>query len=86
MSATAHLPRLAPSRPPHETWLTRLRLRLRRDDLDRKLLAGADPRRRDDLERRAEELTGAEERRRILTTAGHLGPLWCAQVTSRASP
>jgi hypothetical protein len=65
MSATAHLTRLAPSRPPRETWLTRLRLRLRRDDLDRKLAAGVDPSRHDDLERRAEELTGAEERRRI---------------------
>lgn len=68
MSATSHLvqlARLAPSRPPRETTLTRLRLRVRRDELDRKLAAGADPRRPDDLGRRAEELTGAEERLRI---------------------
>jgi hypothetical protein len=68
MSATSHLAnlaRLAPSRPPRETTLTRLRLRVRRDELDRKLAAGADPHRHDDLGRRAEELTGTEERLRI---------------------
>jgi hypothetical protein len=65
MSATAHLGRLAPAHPSRESVLTRLRLRVRRDELDRKLAAGADPHRHDDVGRRAEELTGAEERRRI---------------------
>ena len=68
MSATSHLvqlARLVPSRPPRESTLTRLRLRVRREELDRKLAAGADPHRHDDLGRRAEELTGTEERLRI---------------------
>lgn len=68
MSATSHLvqlARLAPSRPSGESTLTRLRLRVRRDELDRRLAAGADPLRHDDLGRRAEELTGVEERLRI---------------------
>ncbi|HEX3362124.1 MAG TPA: hypothetical protein VHS74_14110 [Solirubrobacterales bacterium] len=65
MSATSHLGRLAPAHQPRESVLTRLRLRVRRDELDRKLAAGADPRRHHDLGRRAEELTGVAERRRI---------------------
>lgn len=68
MSTTSHLvqlARLAPSRPSRESTLARLRLRVRRDELDRKLAAGADPRRQDDLGRRAAELGGAEERLRI---------------------
>ena len=65
MSATAHLGRLAPAHQSRESVLTRLRLRVRRDELDRKLAAGADPHRHDDIGRRAEELTGAVERRRI---------------------
>jgi hypothetical protein len=65
MSATSHLGRLAPAHPPRESVLTRLRLRVRRDELDRKLAAGVDPRHHQDLGRRAEELTGVAERRRI---------------------
>ena len=68
MSANSHLvqlARLVPSRPPRESTLTRLRLRVRREELDRKLAAGADPHRHDDLGHRAEELTGTEERLRI---------------------
>jgi hypothetical protein len=68
MSATSHLvelARLVPSRPPRENTLTRLRLRVRRDELDRKLAAGADPHRHDDLGRRADELAGTRERLRI---------------------
>jgi len=64
MSATAHLGRLVSANPSHESALTRLRLRVRRDELDRKLAAGADPHRHDDVGRRAEELTGTEERQR----------------------
>jgi hypothetical protein len=37
MSATAHLSRLAPSRPPRDTYLTRLRIRLRHDGPDRRI-------------------------------------------------
>ena len=44
MSAATHLSRLAPSRPPRDTYLTRLRIRLRRDGLDRRIAAGDDPR------------------------------------------
>ncbi len=65
MSATAHLPRLAPSLPRREGCLTRLRIRLRRDGLDRRIAAGEDTHGDADLGRRAEELTGTEERRRI---------------------
>jgi hypothetical protein len=61
----AQLARLVPSRPPRESTLTRVCLRVRRDELDRKLAAGADPQNHGDLGRRAEELAGAEERRRI---------------------
>jgi hypothetical protein len=64
MSATAHLGRLVPH-PPGESALTRLRLRVRRGELDRKLADGAAPHRHDDLGRRAEELTCTAERRRI---------------------
>lgn len=68
MSTSAHLihlARLVPSRAPRESTLTRLRVRVRRDELDRRLAAGDDPRRHDDVGRRAEELTGTAERRRI---------------------
>jgi hypothetical protein len=67
MSATAHLTRLAPSRPLRDSTLTRLRLRLhvRREELDRKLAASEDPHGDADLGRRAEELTSVTERRRI---------------------
>jgi hypothetical protein len=61
----AHLTRLVPSRPPRESTLTRLRLRVRRDELDRKLAAGADPHNPGDLGRRAEQLGGTAERLRI---------------------
>lgn len=65
MSATAHLPRFAPSHPPRDGYLTRLRLRLRRDALDRRIAAGEDPHADADLDRRAAQLTEPDTRRRI---------------------
>jgi hypothetical protein len=65
MSAAFQLAQLVPSRLPRETTLTRLRLRVRRDELDRKLAAGADPHNHGDLGRRADELAGTAERLRI---------------------
>jgi hypothetical protein len=68
MSATAHLPRLAPSRPLRDTYLTRLRVRLRRDGLDRRIAAGEDTYGDADLGRRAAQLTEPGTRRRIAAT------------------
>lgn len=68
MSATAHLTGLAPSRPPRDTYLTRLRVRLRRDGLDRRIAAGEDPLSDADLGRRAAQLAEADTRRRIAAT------------------
>src|ERR1700761_458663 len=65
MSATARLGRLVPAPPSRESALTRLRLRVRRDELDRKLAAGADPHRHHDVRRPAQEPNRAQERRRI---------------------
>ena len=68
MSATAHLPRLAPSPPAHEGYLTRLRVRLRRDGLDRRIAAGEDTHGDADLGRRAAQLTEPDTRHRIAVT------------------
>jgi hypothetical protein len=68
MSATAHLPRFAPSLPRHEGYLTRLRVRLRRDGLDRRIAAGEDVYGDADLGRRAAQLTEPETRHRIAVT------------------
>jgi hypothetical protein len=69
MSATAHLPRLAPSLPLREDgYLTRLRVRLRRDGLDRRIAAGEDVYADADLGRRAAQLTEPCTRRRIAAT------------------
>jgi hypothetical protein len=68
MSATAQLPRLAPSRPPREGYLTRLRVRLRRDGLDRLIAAGEDTHGDADLGRRAAQLTERDTRHRIAAT------------------
>ncbi len=65
MSATAHLPRLAPSSSPHEGYLSRLRVRLRRDALDRRIAAGEDVHGDIDLDRRAAQLTERGTRHRI---------------------
>lgn len=72
MSATAHLPRLAPSPSPRDTYLTRLRVRLRRDGLDRRIAAGEDPRGDADLGLRAAQLTEPGTRRRIAATIDRL--------------
>ena len=72
MSATAHLTRLAPSRPPRDTYMTRLRVRLRRDGLDRRIAAGEDPYGDADLGRRAAQLTEPDTRRRIAATIDRL--------------
>jgi hypothetical protein len=68
MSATAHLHRLAASPPRRDTYLTRLRVRLRRDGLDRRIAAGEDPYADADLRRRAAQLTEPATRRRIAAT------------------
>jgi hypothetical protein len=68
MSATAHLPRFAPSPPAHEGYLTRLRVRLRRDGLDRRIAAGEDVYADADLGRRAAQLTEPGTRHRIAAT------------------
>jgi hypothetical protein len=68
MSATAHLPRLAQSPSPRDGYLTRLRVRLRRDGLDRRIAAGEDPYADADLARRAAQLTEPATRRRIAAT------------------
>jgi hypothetical protein len=68
MSATAHLTRPAPSRPPRDTYLTRLRVRARRDGLDRRIAAGEDPYGDADLGRRAAQLTDRDTRWRIAAT------------------
>ena len=68
MSATAHLPRLAPSRPVHEGYLIRLRVRLLRDGLDRRIAAGEDVHADADLGRRAAQLTEPGTRHRIVAT------------------
>jgi hypothetical protein len=68
MSATAHLPRLAPSPSPREGCLTRLRVRLRRDGLDRRIAAGEDVHGDADLGRRAAQLTDLDTRHRIAAT------------------
>jgi hypothetical protein len=68
MSATAHLPRFAPSPPAHEGYLTRLRVRLRRDGLDRRIAAGEDVYADADLGRRAAQLTEPDTRHRIAVT------------------
>jgi hypothetical protein len=68
MSATAHLPQLAPSRPVHEGYLTRLRVRLRRDGLDRRIAAGENVHGDADLGRRAAQLTEPGTRHRIAAT------------------
>ena len=68
MSATAHLPRLAPSPSPRDSYLTRLRVRLRRDGLDRRIAAGEDPYADADLGRRAAQLCEPDTRRRIAAT------------------
>ncbi|HWH19006.1 MAG TPA: hypothetical protein VN671_00635 [Solirubrobacterales bacterium] len=68
MSATAHLPQLASTRPPRERYLTRLRVRLRRDGLDRRIAAGEDVYSDADLGRRAAQLTEPDTRRRIAAT------------------
>lgn len=68
MSATAHLTRLAPSRPPRDGYLARLRIRLRRDGLDRRIAAGEDPQGDADLGRRAAQLAEPDTRRRIAAT------------------
>ncbi len=68
MSATAHLPRLAPARPAREGYLTRLRVRLRRDRLDRRIAAGEDVYADADLGRRAAQLTEPDTRHRIAVT------------------
>lgn len=72
MSATAHLTGLAPSRPPRDGYLARLRLRLRRDGLDRRIAAGEDPRGDADLGRRAAQLTEPDTRLRIAATIDRL--------------
>jgi hypothetical protein len=68
MSATAHLPRLAPARPPREGYMTRMRVRLRRDGLDRRIAAGEDTHGDPDLGRRAAQLTERDTRHRIAAT------------------
>jgi hypothetical protein len=68
MSATAHLPRFAPSPSPREGYLTRLRVRLRRDGLDRRIAAGEDVYADADLGRRAAQLTTRASRHRIAET------------------
>jgi hypothetical protein len=68
MSATAHLPRFAPSPPAHEGYLTRLRVRLHRDGLDRRIAAGEDTHGDADLGRRAAQLTEPDTRHRIAVT------------------
>jgi hypothetical protein len=68
MSATAHRPRLAPSPPPRDTYLTRLRVRLRRDGLDRRIAAGEDTHADADLGRRAAQLSEPDTRRLIAAT------------------
>ena len=70
MSATAHLPRLALSPPRHEGSLTRLRVRLRRDRLDRRIAAGedVDADADADLGRRAAQLAEPGTRHRIAAT------------------
>ncbi len=68
MSATAHLPRLAPSPSPRESYLTRLRVRLRRDGLDRRIASGEDIHADADVGRRAAQLTEPGTRRRIAAT------------------
>ena len=72
MSATAHLPRLAPSPPPRDAYLTRLRVRLRRDGLDRRIAAGEDTHADADLGRRAAQLSEPDTRRRIAATIDRL--------------
>src|ERR1700753_1731946 len=72
MSATDHLTRLAPSRPPRDTSMTRLRVRLRRDGLDRRIAAGEDPYGDADLGRRAAQLTELGTRRQIAATIDRL--------------
>ncbi len=72
MSATAHLPRLAPSRPAREGYMARLRVRLRRDGLDRRIAAGENTHGDADLGRRAAQLTRPGTRRRIAATIDRL--------------
>jgi hypothetical protein len=62
---TAHFGHLAAVRPRPHGYLARLRVRVRRDSLDRRLAAGEDPRTDPDLALRAEELTEGDARRRI---------------------
>jgi hypothetical protein len=70
MSATAHLPQLAPSPSAHDGYLTKLRVRLRRDGLDRRIAAGEDvyADADADLGRRAAQLTEPDTRHRIAVT------------------
>ncbi len=68
MSATAHLPRLAPSPLPRDGHLTRMRVHLRRDGLDRRIAAGEDVYADADLGRRAAQLTEPGTRHRIAAT------------------
>src|ERR1700754_2846487 len=72
MSATAHLTRLAPSRPPRDTYMTRLRVRLRRDGLDRRIAAREGPSGDAAPGRRAAQLTEPDTRRRIAATIDRL--------------
>lgn len=65
MSATVHLTHLVPDRRPRARAWARLRVRLRRPELDRRLAAGADPWSDGDLAMRAEELTTVATRQRI---------------------
>jgi hypothetical protein len=62
---TARLGHLAVVGPRPHRYLARLRVRVRRDSLDRRLAAGEDPRTDPDLALRAEELTEGDARRRI---------------------
>jgi hypothetical protein len=56
---------LGAARPRPRGYLARLRVRVRRDSLDRRLAAGEDPRTDPDLSLRAEELTEGDARRGI---------------------